>query len=69
MKEVTMASQTTTKKDTKPEKVDTDKPKVHLFQRGSETTWCGIPIGNIVDYKEFSERPCSCCIAERLKKG
>ena len=65
-----MASQATTKKGVKPEAntPETGKPKVHLFRRGDEKTWCGIPIGNVVDYREFSENPCGCCIAEKLKK-
>lgn len=40
-------------------------PIVHLTVDGLKAL-CGAPVGHVVSYREFSDRPCSCCIANRL---
>jgi len=41
-------------------------PVVHLTT-DNLTTLCGTPVGAIVAYRAFSDRPCSCCVKKRLE--
>lgn len=43
-------------------KVASDTPVIHLFPNGSAVAHCGVLVGKVVSYREFSEHPCPGCI-------